>query len=189
MYTFPWHTVFNVHTDFLVHAPAWIELPFCDLIFEPQRRRLVEQLGPILQYTHSDLWTSYPHDRTCVMWDLRRAIPENIKIIHKNLTLGQPIDFKTLPQMCFIYRLEAHLAHSCSKCPIPVEPLLEDPINRFSRNTRQQQPTPPKTPGSTDKVARSQIRPVKTSIIEQWNSTEDKINQKKDEVQIPWFRK
>jgi hypothetical protein len=50
MYTFPWRPSFNVHMEFLIQAPVWIELQFRDLIFEPQRRRLVEQLGPILYY-------------------------------------------------------------------------------------------------------------------------------------------
>jgi hypothetical protein len=85
MYTFLWHRAFNVHTEFLVHAPVWAEIPFRDLIFEPQRRHLIEQLGPILHYTHGDSWSTYPHDRICVMWDLRRPVPEHIKVIHSSL--------------------------------------------------------------------------------------------------------
>jgi hypothetical protein len=133
MYTFPWHTTFNVHTEFLVQAPVWIELQFRDLIFEPQRRKLVEQLGPILHYTRADKWSTYPNDRVCVLWDLQQTVPEHIKIVHSNLTLWQPIDFKTLPQMCFICRADNHLSHTCPQCPIKVEPLLYDPASRFNK--------------------------------------------------------
>jgi hypothetical protein len=47
IYTFPWKTAFSVHTKFLIQAPVWIELQYQDLIYELQRRKLVEQLGPI----------------------------------------------------------------------------------------------------------------------------------------------
>jgi hypothetical protein len=130
MFTFPWHPAFNVHTEFLVHAPVWIELQFRDLIFEPQRSKLVEQLGPILHYTKGDEWSTYPHDRVCVMWDMRRVVPKYIKIVHSSITLWQPIEFKTLPLTCFICRADSHLAHNCPRCPIKVEALLSDPIQK-----------------------------------------------------------
>jgi hypothetical protein len=88
MYTFHWHLAFNVHTEFLVHAPVWIELQFRDLIFEPQRRKLVEQLGPILHYPRGDEWSTYPHDKVCVMWDMRRIVHEHIKIVYSSITLA-----------------------------------------------------------------------------------------------------
>jgi hypothetical protein len=139
MFTFPWHTAFNVHTEFLVQAPVWIELQFRDLIFEPQRRKLVEQLGPILNYTIGEEWSTYPHDRVCVMWDMRRVVPQHIKIVQSSITFWQPIEFKTLPQMCFICRADNHLAHNCPRCPIKVDPLLDDPIQRSVQNNRRDQ--------------------------------------------------
>jgi hypothetical protein len=95
----------------------------------------VEQLGSILHYTKQDEWSTYPHDRVCVMWDLRRTVPERIKIKQSNVTFWQPIDFKTLPQMCFICCADTHLAHTCPRCPIKVDPLLEGPIQRLRKVT------------------------------------------------------
>jgi hypothetical protein len=89
----------------------------------------VEKLGPILHYSQGDSRTMYPHDRACILWDLRRTVPDHIKIIHSNLTLWQPIDFKTLPQHCNICRSDAHLSHTCLQCPIEVEALQVDSIN------------------------------------------------------------
>jgi hypothetical protein len=75
MYIFPGghHSIYISNLLFML--PVWIEVQYRDLIFEPQRKRLVEQLGLILHYTHGDSWKSYPHDTICILWGLRRTIP------------------------------------------------------------------------------------------------------------------
>lgn len=44
-----------------------IELPYCSLLMENSRRNLVREPGPILHFVQEDEFSSYPHDRACIL--------------------------------------------------------------------------------------------------------------------------
>ena len=92
-----------------------------------------------MHYTRGDDWSTYPHDRVCVMWNMRRVVPHHIKIVHSSITLWQPIEFKTFPQSCFICRSDTHIAHQCPRCSIKVEALESDPIQKSDPKGKQAQ--------------------------------------------------
>jgi hypothetical protein len=112
-YFFPRHTTFNIKTEFVHQAPVWIELPYRDVILEPHRKSLIGKLGTVLHYANGDQNSKYPSDRACILWDLKATKPKRLKLIYKNLTLWQDIEFKNYPSMCSICRCFTQLAFAC----------------------------------------------------------------------------
>jgi hypothetical protein len=142
VHVLPWHIDFNVHNQYLIEVPIWIELPFLDLIYEPHRYELVSQLGQIIHYKHGDV-SRYPHDRACIIWDTRRVKPEKVQVIIDRVVLWQDIIFQTFPRTCSICRSEDHKSFECPNNPIWVPRLYnskEDLAEHQSTQVENREP-------------------------------------------------
>lgn len=75
-----WNPNFNVHKDFRTKIPTWIELPYRSLILETSRKKLALALDPILHFIQGEECSSYPHDHTCILWDVTQKTLRWLKI-------------------------------------------------------------------------------------------------------------
>ncbi|CAM6093891.1 unnamed protein product [Calypogeia fissa] len=80
VYTFKWEAHFDVRLETYTTLPVWIEIPFCSLLLENCRQQVAGALGKVLYYVQGDEYSSYPHDRACILWDTTREVPRSIKI-------------------------------------------------------------------------------------------------------------
>lgn len=65
------------------------------LVLECCRRSLAASLGDILHYIQGDELSTHLHDQACIMWDTGREIPLSVEVRLRDLSIWQPIIFKS----------------------------------------------------------------------------------------------
>jgi hypothetical protein len=146
VYTFPWYLGYSVQTAFLVEVPIWVEFRDRDVIYEPSRHKLIRQLGKIIHFHQGDGASTFPHDRACIMWDLRRVVPSRVRVRYNKTVLWQRVQLLGVPKICSICSSEEHLSYACPQCPIQIPALTtQNSQQRESIATQNSCPTVKRT--------------------------------------------
>ncbi|CAM6098150.1 unnamed protein product [Calypogeia fissa] len=146
VYTFKWEAHFDVRLETYTTLPVWIELPFRSLLLENCRQQVAGALGKVLYYVQGNEYSTFPHDRACILWEKTHPVPKSIKINLKDgLAIWQPVTFRNIPYHCYKCNRRGHLAREC-----PGESLEPQPAPGLPAKTPPaQENTPPVSEAGT----------------------------------------